>query len=196
MLGRRAIPFFGTNASFMSIYVKIQGHKQDQIQQKKRIFGKCLKQFKFRLCVMLPLVPEKSIFLISFCFLPLTQAYRFTVFSSIMSSKLFKSQTYSWLKDWFGLSSQKHLLRLLINRKAMLTFSSKETVIQGLPCWSGGRDATFQCRGCMFNPWSGSRIPYASWPTNQDIKSRSNINYSKRTINFTLSWPQACSFIA
>lgn len=130
-------------------------------------------------------------------FLPLTQTYRFTVFSSIMSSKLFKSQTYSWLKDWFGLSSQKHLLRLLINRKAMLTFSSKETVIQGLPCWSGGRDVTFQCRGCMFNPWSREQeSPYASWPTNQDIKSRSNINYSKRTNQFHTFLSQACSFIA
>ena len=36
-------------------------------------------------------------------------------------------------------------------------------------------------------PGQGAGIPYASWPTNQDIKSRSNLNYSKRTINFTLS---------
>ena len=36
-------------------------------------------------------------------------------------------------------------------------------------------------------PGQGAGIPYASWSTNQDIKIRSNISYSKRTINFTFS---------
>ena len=149
----------GTNASFMSIYVKIQGHRQAPNPAKKRILENVLNSSNSGSVSCLLSSSWKICLLDFILFLPLTQAYCFIVFSSIMSRKLFKSQTYSWLKDWCGLSSQRHLLHLLINRKAMLTFSSKETIIQGLPCWSSGWDFTFQCRGCMFNPWSGSGNP-------------------------------------
>ena len=37
--------------------------------------------------------------------------------------------------------------------------TSAKTRALGLPCWSSGWDFTFQCRGCGFNPWSGSYNP-------------------------------------
>ena len=40
-----------------------------------------------------------------------------------------------------------------------------------LSWWSSGWDFAFHSRGYGFDPWSGAKIPHASWPKNQNTKT-------------------------